>query len=154
MLTFLSLHPSAHRQAATHHSPGPIQSDTRGGQCGAAEVPGIRRPHPLHQLAEGWGQSARKGRPHVPAGAGQPADQEHQGKGCHGFTGVKNEYLIILVFIFVDFIILHSYKSLTVIYISLHMYSTLHLTAFLQSWLNAKLHFNISVFVQLQKSLI
>lgn len=31
MYTFLSLYRSAHRQAATHHSPRPVQSDTRGG---------------------------------------------------------------------------------------------------------------------------
>lgn len=74
---------SAHRQAATHHSTRPVQSDTRGGQCGAVEVPGIRRPYTLHQLAEGWGQSAGEGPPHVPAGAGQPTDQKHQGKGFH-----------------------------------------------------------------------
>ncbi len=61
---------SAHRQAATHHSTRPVQSDTRGGQCGTVEVPGIRRSHTLHQLAEGWGQPAGEGPPHVPAGAG------------------------------------------------------------------------------------
>lgn len=89
MHTFLSLCRSAHRQAAAHHPPRPVQSDARGGQRGTAEVPGLRRPHPLHQLAEGWGQSAGKGPPHVPAGAGQPADQKHQGTG--GFTRVKDD---------------------------------------------------------------
>lgn len=81
--SFLSLYRSAHGQAATHHSPRPVQSDTRGGQCGIVEVPGVRRPHPVHQLAEGWGQSAGEGLPHVPAGARQPADQKRQGKGFH-----------------------------------------------------------------------
>lgn len=83
VFTFLSLSRSAHRQATTHHSPRPIQSDTRSGHRGTVEVPGIGRPHPLHQLAEGWGQSAGEGPPHVPAGAGQPADQKHQGKRHH-----------------------------------------------------------------------
>lgn len=77
ILTFLSLYHSTHRQATSHHSSRPIQSDTWGGQCGTVEVPGIRRPHSLHQLAEGWGQSTGKGPPHVPPGAGQPADQKH-----------------------------------------------------------------------------
>lgn len=43
-------------------------------------MPGIWRPHPLYQLAEGWGQSVGKGPPDVTAGAGQPADQKHKGK--------------------------------------------------------------------------
>lgn len=77
----LSLYHSAHRQTTTHHSPRPVQSDIRSGQCGVVEVPSIRRPHPLHQLAEGWGQSAGKGPSNVPAGAGQPPNQKHQGKG-------------------------------------------------------------------------
>lgn len=80
---FLFMCYSPYRQATTHYSPRPIQSDTWGGQCGTFEMPGIRRPHPLHQLAEGWGQLARKGSPHVPAGAGQSADQKHKGKGCY-----------------------------------------------------------------------
>lgn len=77
MFTFLSLYHSAHRQATSHHSPRPIQSDTWGGQHGTVEVPGIRGPHSLHQLAEGRDQSIGKGPPHVPPGAGQPADQKH-----------------------------------------------------------------------------
>lgn len=83
MFTILFLYHSAHRQATSYYSARPVQSDTWGRQCGTLEVPGIRRPHPLHQLAEGWGQSAGKGFPHVPAGTGQPADQKHQGKGFH-----------------------------------------------------------------------
>lgn len=75
----MSIH-SPDRQTTAHHSAGPIQSDAGGGQCGVAEVSGIRRPHPVHQLAEGRGQSAGQGPPHVVAGAGQPADQEHQGE--------------------------------------------------------------------------
>lgn len=71
---------SAHRQAPAHHSPRAVQPDAGGGQRGAAEVPGLGRPHPLHQLAEGRAQSAGEGPAHVPAGAGQPADQERQGE--------------------------------------------------------------------------
>ncbi|KAJ8368424.1 hypothetical protein SKAU_G00084520 [Synaphobranchus kaupii] len=38
-------------------------------------------PHSHHQLAEGRSQSAGEGPPHVPARAGEPADQEHQALG-------------------------------------------------------------------------
>lgn len=90
-----SLNRSAHRQAAAYHSPRPVQSDTRGGQRGPAEVPGIRGPHPLHQLAEGWCQSFREGSPHVPAGTREPADQKHQGKGWGWYTA-----MVIITFFF------------------------------------------------------
>lgn len=80
LTSFFPVHYSAYRQASAHYPSRPVQSDTGGGQHGAAEVPGIRRPHPLHQLAEGWAQSAGERPPHVPAGPGESADQKHQGK--------------------------------------------------------------------------
>lgn len=65
---------SSHRQTPAYHPPRPVQPDPGDGQCCAAEVSGIWRPHPLRQLAEGRGQSTGKGLPHVAAGAGQPAN--------------------------------------------------------------------------------
>lgn len=70
---------SSHRQTPAYHPPRPVQPDPGDGQCCAAEVSGIWRPHPLRQLAEGRGQSTGKGLPHVAPGAGQPANQKHQG---------------------------------------------------------------------------
>lgn len=71
---------SVDRQASTNHPPGAGQSDAGSGCHGSVEVPGVRRTHAHHQLAEGWGQSAGQRSAHVPAGAGQPSDQKHTGE--------------------------------------------------------------------------
>lgn len=111
---FVWLYRSAHRQAAAHHSPRPVQSDTRGGQRGPAEVPGIRGPHPLHQLAEGWCQSFGEGLPHVPAGTGQPANQKHQGKGCGWYT------VMVIITFFLSCCKPLCHSSLKIQYLSLY----------------------------------
>lgn len=130
MPIMLSSYCSAHRQTTTHHSPRPIQPDIRGGQCGVVEVPSIRRPNPLHQLAEGWGQSVGKGPSYVPAGAGKPPDQKRQGKRSRLYNFKTHQSVVL------------SYNEVSPVFLvsCLFHYSIFLSLYFLVSYVNLYVH--------------